>query len=153
MPSVFVCFVQMLLQGDRIGVVVQYMKEHASCFAGEETQRKIVHLLRNYKYSPRRSLLCGVLKELISLVAVHDEELEDDLISYYTSLMSKPTSSSGFYKTFIALEDEDTPEDVDVLTRNRNIVIPASEMIISNGTTGLSVWPASLALSEWTVNS
>ncbi|XP_030751811.1 protein-lysine N-methyltransferase EEF2KMT [Sitophilus oryzae] len=66
-------------------------------------------------------------------------EIHDDFYSAYGRIISRNESNSEYFKHYVV--------DTDVISLKENI------NLISEGTTGLKTWQASLALSEWALKN
>ncbi|KAJ2372633.1 hypothetical protein GGI05_007601, partial [Coemansia sp. RSA 2603] len=96
-------------------------------------------------FSPSNRYIKMFLKKYIEKIeSVRDYELDDELMELYVSLASTTSENmfaSGMcYKTYALDKDQYT-----------RIVLREEQMMISQGTTGLQTWEASLRLADFFV--
>lgn len=89
------------------------------------------------KFPPKLSYRLAFLKDIITKLESHGQEVLEALYIVYCSLLGGPTiDSSSHYRHF-------------VIDHSVTITIRESSKLISQGTTGLCSWQAALTLADW----
>ncbi|XP_021938061.1 protein-lysine N-methyltransferase EEF2KMT isoform X2 [Zootermopsis nevadensis] len=89
------------------------------------------------KFPLKLSYQLAFLKDIISKLERHGQEVLDELYAAYCHLLSVPNIDSGTHYRHFAIDDCGT------------ITLRESSKLISQGTTGLCSWQAALALADW----
>ncbi|KAJ2352772.1 hypothetical protein H4S02_013399, partial [Coemansia sp. RSA 2611] len=96
-------------------------------------------------YSPSHQYIVFFLKKYIEKIeSMPNYDLDDELMEFYVSLAATTNLSAGAagmcYKTYTLDKDQYT-----------KVVLNEEQMMISQGTTGLQTWEASLRLADFFV--
>ncbi|BFZ60629.1 hypothetical protein YB2330_001669 [Saitoella coloradoensis] len=111
-------------------------------------------------YPPPPRYRSTILKQLISLLEPHAEEIDDGLYEIYTELIASSQTAGGLsdrikpsHVTYLL--DSGSGSDADVDTKSSSsssmevTLMESRSLLASSGTTGLRTWEAALALGEY----
>ncbi|KAJ2690481.1 hypothetical protein IWW39_000728 [Coemansia spiralis] len=110
-----------------------------------EVMKTIIFHEHTTSYSPSHQYIVFFLKKYIEKIeSMPNYDLDDELMEFYVSLAATTNLSAGAagmcYKTYTLDKDQYT-----------KVVLNEEQMMISQGTTGLQTWEASLRLADFFV--
>ncbi|KAJ2057766.1 hypothetical protein GGI17_005462 [Coemansia sp. S146] len=110
-----------------------------------EVMKTIIFHEHTTSHSPSHRYIVLFLKKYIEKIeSTHNYDLDDELMEFYVSLAATTNLSAGAtgmcYKTYTLDKEQYT-----------KVVLNEEQMMISQGTTGLQTWEASLRLADFFV--